>query len=181
LDGITCDICLKVSVYFNKYFFGLIAVVLADHFGRRQPIIILLVMLGVSFGLLNFYLTPLTMLVYYITYGIAWGFLFKLYLAVPGDLSYIGSREEFYALGTMMPLIIYMGLGAVPQFLTTSVSGSFLSPFLSMILFISVIPVFRAAETLSENTVRKGNLDRHVKRLGKLIEEEQKNRENNAN
>jgi MFS family permease len=161
--------------YVSIAFFGLIAGVLADHFGRRQPIIISLVMLGVSFGLLSFYLTPLTMLIYYVTYGIAWGFLFTLYLAVPGDLSYSGSREKFYALGTMMPLIVYMGLSAAPQFLLISVSASFLSPILSIILFLSVIPVFRATETLPESAVRKRKLDEHVKKLGELLEEEQKN------
>lgn len=153
--------------------FGLLCGVIADRIGRKQPIIISLVMFGVSFGLLSFYLTPLTLLIYYITYGIAWGFLFTLYLAVPGDLAYSGSKEKFYAIGTMMPLIVYMGLTTAPQLLLISVSISFLAPILSILLFASVIPVFRAAETLPESVIRKRKLDQHFKKLNKLIENEE--------
>jgi MFS family permease len=160
--------------YASIAIFGLIAGIVADRFGRKQPIIISFIMLGVSFGLLSFYLTPLTMLIYYITYGIAWGFLFTLYLAVPGDLSYYGSKEKFYSLGTMLPLIVYMALSAAPQFLNIQVSASFLSPILSIIVFISVIPVLRASETLPESSVRKRKLEKHVEKLEKLIEKERK-------
>lgn len=154
--------------------FGLIAGFAADRFGRKQPIIISLVMLGISFGLLSFYLTPLTMLIYYIIYGVAWGFLFTLYLAVPGDLSYSGSKEKFYALGTMMPLIVYMSLSAAPQFLNISVSANILSPILSIILFLSVIPVFRATETLPENMIRERKLKEHIQKMQKLVQESEK-------
>jgi len=114
------------------------------------------------------------MLIYYITYGVAWGFLFTLYLAVPGDLSYSGSKEKFYALGTMMPLIVYMSLSAAPQFLNISVSANILSPILSIILFLSVIPVFRATETLPENMIRERKLKEHIQKMQKLVQESEK-------
>jgi MFS family permease len=153
--------------------FGLLGGIVADRYGRKQPIIVLLVMFGVSFGLLSFFLTPLTLFIHYITYGVAWGFLLTLYLAVPGDLAYAGSKEKFYAIGIMMPLLVYMVLSTAPQFLLISVSISFLAPILSILLFASVIPVFRAAETLPESVIRKRKLDQHFKKLNKLIEKEE--------
>ncbi len=154
--------------------FGFVAGFVADRFGRRQPIIISFVMLGVSLALLSFILSPLTMLIYYVTYGVAWGFLFTLYLAVPGDLSYSGSREKFYALGTMAPLIVYMGLNSAPDFLSIRFPASILSPVLSIIIFLSVIPVLRASETLPENITNERKLKKHIEKVGKLVEESKK-------
>ena len=157
--------------YVSIAFSGLIAGVVADRFGRRQPIMISFVMLGVSFVLLTFYLTPLILLIYYITYGVAWGFLFTLYLAVPGDLSYSGSKEKFYALGAMMPLIVYMSLSTASAFINFSVSATFLSGISTIILFLSIIPVHRATETLPEKTIREGKLKEHIRKVAKLKKE----------
>jgi MFS family permease len=154
--------------------FGFVAGFVADYFGRKQPIIISFVMLGVSFALLSFTLTPLTLLIYYATYGVAWGFLFTLYLAVPGDLSHSGSREKFYALGTMTPLIVYMGLSSAPDFLLIELPASVLAPILTIILFLSVLPVLRASETLPESTIRERKMKNHIEKVGKLVEESRK-------
>ena len=156
--------------------FGLVAGIAADRFGRRQPIIISFVMLGVSFALLSFYLIPETLLIHYVAYGLAWGFLFTLYLAVPGDLSYPGSKEKFYAIGTMIPLVVYMGLSEAPDLLLIpEISVSLLSPILSIILFLSTIPVFRAAETLPEKLMRKRKIKEHLKEIGKVVLESKEN------
>lgn len=152
--------------------FGLVAGIVADRFGRKLPIIISFVMLGVSFAILSFYLIPETLLIHYVAYGLAWGFLFTLYLAVPGDLSFPGSKEKFYALGTMLPLVVYMILGEAPSFLPIpEVSVGVLSPVLSIILFLSVVPVFRAAETLPENVLRVGRLKDHIKKVREIASE----------
>jgi len=158
--------------YISIAIFGLVAGVVADRFGRRGPIMISFSMLGISFGLLAFSLTPLTMLIYYIIYGIAWGFLFTLYLAVPGDLSSSRSREKFYSLGTMLPLIVYMGLSAAPQLFHISLSANALAPILSIVVFLSIIPVFRAAETLPEKFVSDRKLKEHMKKVEEMVGEE---------
>lgn len=144
---------------------GFVAGIIADRFGRRQPIIISFAMLGVSFALLSFYLNPQTLVLYYIIYGLAWGFLFTLYLTVPGDLAYPGSKERFYALGTMLPLVVYMGLSEAPYFFDFRVPASVLSPILSIILFLSAIPVYRAAETLPRKILAERKLRDHIKKL----------------
>ena len=93
---------------------GLVAGIAADRFGRKPPIITGLIMLGVSFALLGFNMSPTSVLIYLLVSGMAWGLFFVIFLAVPGDLSVSGARQKAYALGYILPLAIYFGLSTVP-------------------------------------------------------------------
>jgi MFS family permease len=151
---------------------GLVAGILADRFGRRQPIMISLISFGFSFAILSFIVISLSLYIYYVTYGIAWGFLLAIYLTIPGDLSSTGSREKFYALGTVTPLIVYISLSALPDLFNFEVAIDAIAPILSIVLFLSVIPILRAEETLTESKQRKRRMKEYLERLGKVIEEE---------
>jgi MFS family permease len=154
--------------------FGFTAGFLADRLGRKQPIIIGMVMLGVSFAFLGLATSPLSVLTYLTISGIAWGFVMVVYLAVPGDLALPGSKEKFYALGISLPLIIIIGIPAISDFLNIGVPANSLSSVLSIIIFISVVPVLRASETLPETSIRERQLKEHVEKVGKLVEESKK-------
>jgi hypothetical protein len=84
-------------------------------------------------------------------------------------LSPIGSREKFYALGIVVPLIIYAGLGAATELLSISAPASFASSILSIIIFMSIIPVLLAEETLPETKIAERKLVDHVKKVSKLV------------
>ena len=86
------------------------------------------------------------------------------------DLAYSGSKERFYALGTMIPLVVYMGLSEAPYFLMFRVPASILSPILSIILFLSVIPVYRAAETLPRKILHERKMREHLKKIQNVVE-----------
>jgi MFS family permease len=160
--------------YAGAAIFGLISGVVADRVGRKQPIIIGLVILGMSFALLGLATSPLSVLVYLTISGIAWGGFMVIYIAVLGDLAFSGSKEKFYALGMGIPLIIYMSLSAIPTAVGIIVPANVLSPVLSIILFLSVIPVLYASETLPETKMRERRLREHVRKVGKLVEESRK-------
>lgn len=151
--------------------FGLISGIVADRFGRKLPIIVGLVMLGVSFALLGFVTTPQSVLVYLTTSGIAWGFLLVVFLAVPGDLAFPGAKERFYALGAVIPLTIWTGFSVVAELLGVGVPAGALSSALSIILFVSVIPILYASETLPEIKIRSRKLRDYMKKVGKVVEE----------
>jgi MFS family permease len=154
--------------------FGLVAGFLADRFGRKQIIIVGLVMLGVSFALLGLYPSAFSVLVYLVISGVAWGFLIVIYLAVPGDVAFPGSREKFYAVGAIIPLLIYMGLVAISQLLNVGVPANVLSPILAIIVFVSVIPVLRASETLHEAKILERKMREHVKKVSELVQKSKK-------
>jgi MFS family permease len=154
--------------------FGFISGVAADRVGRKQPIIIGLVILGISFALLSLGPSTFSVLVYLTTSGIAWGILSVVYVAVSGDLSFPGSKEKFYALGTVAPLIIWISLANTPSLLRISDPVSALSPVLSIILFVSVIPVLYASETLPEGKMHARKLNEYLRKMGKRVEENKK-------
>ena len=150
--------------------FGLIAGIIADRIGRKPPIIIALIMLGISFGLLGFAMSPLTVLIYLASTGIAWGLLFVVFLAVPGDLSQKGSREKFYGIGYISPLAILFALTAIPGIaIFSDFPASSFSQILSIILFVAIIPVLRAKETLPQKKIEERKMKTHLKKIEEII------------
>jgi MFS family permease len=150
--------------------FGFCAGIGADRFGRKQPVIIGLVMLGVSFAFLSITISSLTVLAFMVVSGVAWGMLFNAYLAIPGDLALPGSKEKFYLIGTFTPLII-MGLTIKPDSLP--ISG--LSSLLSVILFVSIIPILQAKETLPEDKMSSRGLREYLAKVSKRSAEPEEN------
>jgi MFS family permease len=151
--------------------FGFMAGVLADRFGRKQGVIIGLVMLGAGFAILGFFMQPLSVIAYYVISGVAWGSLLTIYLVIPGDLSSFDSREQFYVLGTIVPLIVMAGFPLLPGLDALAKYASPFSQILSLLLFLSVIPILRAKETLSESQIRARKMKEYLDKVGKLIKE----------
>jgi MFS family permease len=152
-------------------FFGLISGFVADYFGRKYPIISGMILMGVSFAVLGVAVSPEILIIYDIISGIAWGFLLTIYLAIPGDLAFPLSKEKFYALGMVIPFILFLFFSAVPEFYQISISPSELSPFLSMIIFLSIIPILRAKETLPKRKLEERRMKKYVDKVGKLVQE----------
>lgn len=159
--------------------FGFLSGIIIDRVGRKQTIIIGLITLGVGFGLLGFVLLSDTIiLIYFITSGIAWGSFLTVFLVIPGDFSIIGSREILYALGTIGPLIIMFSFSVIDTTWLTNVIENIgptsFSQILSVILFVSIIPVIRAKETLTESKKQKRKMKEHIDRMGKLVQDSKK-------
>jgi len=154
--------------------FALIAGFVADRVGRKKPIILGLVLLGVSCTLLGFALSPMTWLVFLAISGFAWGVVFAIYFAVPGDLAFTGAQERFYALGMVVPFMAYMSVSGMAEWFGLRLQVSILSPILSIvsiILFVSVVPLLYAAETLPESKIASKKIADHIEKVRKVIDE----------
>jgi membrane protein implicated in regulation of membrane protease activity len=92
---------------------------------------------------------------------------------VLGDLASYGSKEKFYAMGAIMPLILMLGFSALTSLLNVTLSGAIV-PVLSIILFLSVLPVLRASETLPQKKQEARKLKDHMDKVRKVIEESRK-------
>ena len=68
--------------------FAFISGILADRIGRKQPIIIGLVLLGISYGILGITLSPQSWFTFLTLSGAAWGFIICVYFTIPGDLAF---------------------------------------------------------------------------------------------
>ena len=151
--------------------FGLVWGVVADRVGRKQPIIIGLIILGLSFALLGFgEMTPDNVVIYLAMSGVAWGSFLTIYLIIPGDFSSSNNREKFYALGTISPLFAMFGV----SMLSTTVFNTSFFQILSIILFLSVMPILRAKETLKESKIQERRMKDYAKKVGRIAEESKK-------
>ena len=153
-------------------FLGPVAGVAADRVGRKTSIIFALVILGVGFAFLGLATSYYSALFYLIISGIAWSMLMVSYFALFGDIAKAKQKERFYALGIATPLIAYMLVrGILPILGITSAEANFLSPIMSILLFLSIIPVLNVPDTLPEDTIRERRLREHTEKIGKLITE----------
>ena len=153
---------------------GFAAGFMADRYGRKIPIITGLVLLGISFALLGAFTSSWSVLAYLVASGIAWGFLIVSYLTVPGDIASVGAKEKFYALGAVVPLLVYMSLTSISDLAKVGIAPLSLSSIFSIILFVSVVPVLLAVEPLPESNKQARKLKDHLSKLEKLMQDEKK-------
>jgi len=149
-------------------FATLLAGVLSDWIGRKRVLISGFVSLGIAYATIG--LLPqiwISWLLFFIIEGIALGSLWVLFMLVLwGDLSPNGS-EKFYA------------IGETPFFLTEMLY-LFLTPYLALIpatsafslaaffLFLAVLPLLYAPETLPEKKIRERELKIYVDKAKKV-------------
>jgi MFS family permease len=152
-------------------FFGFVWGIVADRKGRKGPVVIGLVLLGISYFLLGVVESPYSVLAYLSLAGVAWGSFFTMYLVIPGDLSIPVEREKFYAIGTILPIVILFSLGMIPENSSVFFSENSFSQILSLLLFLSIIPIIRAKETLPKQEMRRRELEDYTDKLGRVIQE----------
>ena len=94
---------------------------------------------------------------------------------MPGDLSVLGLREKFYGMGYILPIAIMFSLASVPvtKIFPRGSEASF-SQILSLLIFLSIIPVLRAKETLPELKIRERRLKEHIEKVRKVVSESKK-------
>ena len=156
---------------------ALIAGVLSDWIGRKRVMIFGFVSLGIAYAILGIASQVwVSWLFYFIIDGVAIGLLWVLFTIVLwGDMSRFGS-EKYYA------------IGETPLFLTQIVSLLF-APYAALIhensvfslaaffLFIAVIPLLYARETLPEKKIQQRQLEIYTEealRLRQKVEQKSK-------
>jgi MFS family permease len=152
-------------------FSAFIGGVLSDQIGRKRVMIFGFVSLGVAYAMVGLAAQIwIAWLCYFIIDGIALGLLAVLFVMVLwGDMSR-NSSEKFYA------------IGVTPFFLTQMLSLLF-APYVAMIpeigafslaaffLFIAVIPLLYARETLPEKKIEQRQLKIYTREALKLKQE----------
>jgi len=151
-------------------FSALAAGVLSDWVGRKRVLIFGFVSLGMAYAIIGLLAQSwFSWLFYFVMDGIAIGSLWVLFVIVLwGDLSQNGS-EKFYA------------VGGAPFFLTELFS-LLLAPYLSLIpessafslaaffLFLAVLPLLYARETLPEKKIKERELKLYIEKAKKAKE-----------
>jgi len=149
--------------------FMLIGGLLADRIGRKRVIIYGFISLGVAYAIVG--LAPMMMAAWYlyvIVDGAAWGILLTAFLLIIwGDLSEPGDREKFYALGNF-PFLVRSTVSLLFITVVASVPASAAFSLASFFLFLAVLPLMYAPETLPEKDIELRRQKEYVKEAKKL-------------
>jgi hypothetical protein len=154
---------------------GLSAAILgftADSKGRKRIAVAGFALLGLGYAILGFSFGNLTgWWVYTFIDGIAWGAFAMLFVfTIWGDLAENRKSEKLYVLG----LIPYLLSSFVRYTVGSSVAdaiGDFgvIFSFFSFFLFIAVMPLVLAPETMSEATLKSNELKNYVEKAKKQV------------
>lgn len=149
--------------------FALVGGVLADIVGRKRVIITGFVMLGIGYAVLSFSSElPFFRYMYTACDGIAWGMFSSVFLiALWGDLALDRQREKYYVLGGL-PFLLASFLSIIikpyVEFIGTVASFSLASFF----LFLAVLPLMYAPETLPEKRIKEIELSGYLEKAKKV-------------
>jgi MFS family permease len=151
--------------------FAIVGGVIADVVGRKRVVIAGFVMLGIEYAALSvFFDSPVTLYLFLTLDGITWGlFVSVFFMALWGDLGENREKEKYYLLGGLpyllagfLPILIRPYAGAI------SPTAAF--SFASFFLFLAVIPLMYAPETLPEKKIKERELKNYIEKAQKAKE-----------
>jgi len=127
---------------------------LADRIGRKRVVMYGFISLGVAYAIIG--VAPLLRVAWYfylVVDAIATGFLWITFILILwGDLSPQGLREKYYVIGSMPFLALAsIQFSLVPLLDLVSASAAF--SVASFFLFLAILPIIYAPETLPEKKI----------------------------
>ena len=149
--------------------FTLIAGLLCDWVGRKSVILYGFVTLGIAYAVIGIATnTPVSWYFHFTISSISAGILWVTFILILwGDLSQPGTREKYYAIGEA-PLFltsIIQLLSAQYVMLIPATSAFSLAAFF---LFLAVLPLLYAPETLPEKKIKLRQLRNYVEKAKKV-------------
>jgi hypothetical protein len=152
--------------------FAIISGFIADFWGRKRIILTGFIMLGLGYAVLGLY--PQNLLSWYfytLVDGIACGTFFVIFIVtIWGDLSYGVASDKHYAIGGL-PLFISNFLRlSVGTYIAETVPAYAIFSFVAFFLFLAVVPLMYAPETLPEKTLRERELRSYIERAKRVRE-----------
>jgi MFS family permease len=152
--------------------FALVGGLLSDILGRKRMAITGFVMLGLGYAILGIY--PANLVAWYLytaVDGISWGIFYAVFfMTVWGDLAFGASSVKYYALGGL-PYLFSNFLGIVLEpYIAEVIPAYAIFSFTAFFLFLAVIPLMYAPETLPEKNIRDRELKTYVDTAIKIKE-----------
>jgi len=151
--------------------FAIVGGVIADIAGRKRVVITGFVMLGIEYAALSvFSNSPATLYLFLTLDGITWGLLFSVFfMAIWGDLGENHEKEKYYTLGGL-PYLLAGFLPILIKPYASAISTTAAFSLASFFLFLAVLPLMYAPETLPEKKIRERELKQYVDKAKKTKE-----------
>jgi MFS family permease len=154
-------------------FFALFGGIFADQVGRKKVVITGFIIIGIAYASLSlFFGNMLSWILYSVLDGAAWGMLAVVFfMALWGDLSQGSEKERYYVLGGLP----YLLAGFLPIIISPYVSliePNMAFSLASFFLFLAVLPLLYAPETLPEKSVKDRELKNYIEKAKKIASKE---------
>jgi MFS family permease len=151
----------------------LIAGIMTDWIGRKRIVLYGFISLGVAYAIIGIILTePLVKYFFVVINGITAGLLSVTFILILwGDISQSGSREIYYTIG-VIPLFLteIMGLALDEYLIKIQETRNIIFSVAAFFLFLAVLPLLYAPETLPETKIELRRLRKYVEGARKVKE-----------
>jgi len=154
-------------------FFAVAGGFLVDRVGRKRVAIIGFVLLGLGYSVLGIGdpSNELSWYFYTAVDGIAWAMLFVIFvITIWGDLSHEAPSDKHYALGVIPFFISKFLQYTIGSNISSSIPVSSLFSFIAFFLFLAVLPLVYAPETLPEKIMKKRELSLYVEKAKEIAQ-----------
>jgi MFS family permease len=151
--------------------FAIVGGVIADVIGRKRVVIAGFIMLGIEYAVLSvFSNSPATLYLFLTLDGITWGlFASVFFMAIWGDLGGNYEKEKYYLLGGL-PYLLAGFLPILIKLYASGIDATAAFSFASFFLFLAVLPLMYAPETLPEKKIRERELKSYIEKAKKAKE-----------
>jgi hypothetical protein len=151
---------------------ALISGIISDRIGRRRVAIFGFVMLGVGYAILGIFpQAPISRYFYIMADGVAWGIFNAIFfMTIWGDLAGEAPSEKYYAIGGLPYLMSNFLRYALGSLIADTVSLNTIFSLASFFLFLAVLPLMYASETLPEKEIRDRELKGYIEKAKKVKE-----------
>ena len=151
--------------------FAIVGGIIADTVGRKRVVITGFIIVGVEYAMLSLFSgIKASWYVYTVLDGIAWGlFASVFFMTLWADLSEGRRKEKYYALGGLP----YLLAGYLPVLVKPFIEGiETVAAFslASFFLFLAVLPLMYAPETLPEKRIKEREFKGYVEKAKKIKE-----------
>jgi MFS family permease len=171
LSNILASSLIEFSVNVRNIISGIFAIVggfFADAIGRKRMATAAFVLLGIGYTILGIAPDNVSSLYFYtVVDGVAWGVIFVLFvMTVWGDLSHGAHSDKYYAIAGI-PFFISIFLSSAISSYVSDVSPYAIFSFTAFFLFLAVLPLMYAPETLPEKTMKDRELKKYIEKAQK--------------
>lgn len=144
----------------------------ADLIGRKRTLIVGFVALGTGYAILGIFPSNLVAWYFYTAVdGIAWGVILVMFwFTIWGDLAHEKHSEKYYALGILPYSLTSLLRVTLAPLITSSVSQYAIFSMAAFFLFVAVVPLMYAPETLPEKKMKERELRVYLEKAKKVKE-----------
>jgi MFS family permease len=152
--------------------FAIVAGFVADKIGRKRTLLVGFIIFGIGYAILG--INPFNIYAWYLyTFidGFAWGIFFVIFwFTIWGDLAHGKSSESYYAVGVLPYSLSGFLRVTLSPLIVNIVSEYAIFSFAAFFLFLAVIPLMFAPETLPEKKLRERELKKYIEKAKKIKE-----------